>query len=88
MLGSMNAERITVSLHPEVKATAQRMAEEAGVPLSAVVAEALQAWTRGRLVDSWLTDYQKEFGELTESELQSVAAETGAVYLPPSARSA
>ncbi len=81
----MSVERITVSLPAEVKESAQRMAEQAGVPLSTVVAEALQAWTRGRLTDAWLAEYQDEFGEFTEDELRDIATETGAVYVPPSA---
>jgi protein-disulfide isomerase-like protein with CxxC motif len=41
MIAGMSSDRVTVSLPAEVRQAAQRVAQEAGVPFSAVVAEAL-----------------------------------------------
>lgn len=48
-----------------------------------VVADALAAWLRGRLVDAWLTEYQSSHGAFTEDELRVLAADAGVPYLPP-----
>jgi hypothetical protein len=79
----MNIERVTVSLPTDLRRAAQDVAEDAGVPFSAVVADALTAWVRGRLVDAWLLDHQAERGTFDEAELQALAAETGVAYVPP-----
>ena len=78
----MSSDRVTVSLPAEVKQAAQRVAQESGVPFSSVVAEALSAWLRGRLVDAWLAEHEAEFGPFEEAELQELAAEAGVTYLP------
>ena len=78
----MSADRVTVSLPAEVRQAAQRVAQESGVPFSSVVAEALSAWLRGRLVDAWLAEHEAEFGPFEEAELQELAAEAGVTYLP------
>jgi hypothetical protein len=83
MILGMSTDRVTVSLPAEVRQAAQRVAQDAGVPFSTVVADALAAWVRGRLVDAWLSDHQAEFGAFDEAELQRVAAEAGVAYLPP-----
>jgi predicted kinase len=80
----MSADRVTVSLPTEVRRAAQRVAEDAGVPFSSVVASALEAWLRGRLVDVWSAEHEAEFGRFDETELQRIAAEAGVAYLPPS----
>jgi hypothetical protein len=80
----MSADRVTVSLPTGVRQAAQRVAEDAGVPFSSVVASALEAWLRGRLVDVWLAEHEAEFGQFEEAELQRIAAEAGVAYLPPS----
>ncbi len=59
------------------------MADELGVSFSAVVAEALTRWLRGRLVDAWLAEHQAEHGAFTEEELRELAAEAGVPYLAP-----
>ena len=71
-----------MSLPAEVRQAAQRVAQESGVPFSSVVAEALSAWLRGRLVDAWLAEHEAEFGPFEEAELQELAAEAGVTYLP------
>ena len=58
-----------------------RRLPERGVPFSAVVAEALTGWMRGRLVDAWLAEHQAEHGTFDEAELRELAAETGVPYL-------
>jgi predicted transcriptional regulator len=79
----MSSDRVTVSLPAEVRQAAQRVAQDTGVPFSTVVADALAAWVRGRLVDAWLAEHQAEHGAFAEAELQRVAAEAGVAYLPP-----
>ncbi len=79
----MSSDRVTVSLPAEVRQAAQRVALETGVPFSSVVADALSAWLRGRLVDAWLAEHEAEFGPFDETELQELAAEAGVTYLPP-----
>ncbi len=87
ILGMSATERVTVSLPAEVRQAAQRVAEAAGVPFSAVVQDALAAWLRSRLVDAWLAEHQAAHGAFSEDELRAVAAEAGVPYLPPRARS-
>ncbi|MGH3163282.1 MAG: hypothetical protein ACRDOC_15480 [Streptosporangiaceae bacterium] len=79
----MSTERVTVSLPEEMLRAAQAVAERRGVPFSAVVAEALTGWLRGRLVDIWLAEHQAEHGPFGEAELQALAAEVGVPYLGP-----
>ncbi len=79
----MTIERVTVSLPSEVKEAAQQVAAETGVPFSAVVSDALAAWLRGRLLQSWLANYQQQFGAFDEDELRRLADEAGLVYVPP-----
>lgn len=79
----MSSDRVTVSLPAEVRQAAQRVAQETGVPFSSVVADALSAWLRGRLVDAWLAEHEAQFGPFDEAELKELAAEAGVAYLPP-----
>jgi hypothetical protein len=83
MILGMSSDRVTVSLPAEVRQAAQRVAQEFGIPFSSVVADALSAWLRGRLVDAWLAEHEVEFGPFDEAELQRLAAEAGVTYLPP-----
>lgn len=83
MIPGMSSDRVTVSLPAEVRQAAQRVAREAGVPFSVVVADALSMWLRGRLVDAWLAEHEATFGAFDEAELQALAAEAGVAYLPP-----
>jgi hypothetical protein len=80
----MSTDRVTVSLPADIREAAQRLAREAGLPFSAAVTEALSSWVRGRLVDSWLLEYQSEHGAFDEDELRQIAAEAGTPYIPPS----
>lgn len=82
MMG-MSSDRVTVSLPAAVRQAAQRVAQETGVPFSAVVADALALWLRGRLIDAWLAEHEATFGAFGEDELQALAAEAGVAYLPP-----
>lgn len=81
----MTTSRVTITLPQDLHASAQQAAEAAGLPFSTVVAEALSAWTRGRLVDEWLADHQAAYGEFDEDELRALAQETGVPYVPPRA---
>jgi len=54
--------------------------------LSAVVSEAITTWLRGRLVDSWLIDFQDENGAFEEDELRALAADAGVPYIEPPRR--
>lgn len=80
----MTTARVTITLPQELHASAQHAAEIAGLPFSTVVAEALAAWTRGRLVDEWLAEHQAAYGAFDEGELRALAEETGVPYVPPS----
>ena len=82
MTNGMSFDRVTVSLPAEVRQAAQRVAHEVGVSFSAVVADALASWLRGRLVDAWLAEHEAEFGAFDEAELEQIAAEAGVPYLP------
>ena len=79
----MTAARVTITLPAELHAAAQEVAEAAGLPFSAVVTEALTAWTRGRLVDLWLAEHEADFGEFDEEELRALASESGVPYVAP-----
>lgn len=81
-----STEQVTVSLPAEVRQAAQRVAEATGVPFSTVVQDALAAWLRSRLVDTWLIDHQATHGDFSEDELRTLASEVGVPYLPPNAR--
>ena len=83
MIWGMSSERVTVSLPDDVRRAALRIAEERGTSFSAVVAEALTGWMRGRLVDAWLAEHQAAHGEFDESELRELAAEAGVPYVGP-----
>jgi hypothetical protein len=50
---------------------------------SAVVAEALTGWMRGRRVDAWLAEHQATYGEFDENELRVLAADAGVPYVRP-----
>ena len=63
----MSTERVTVSLPDDLRRGAQRIAEERGTSFSAVVAEALIGWMRGRLADAWLAEHRATHGEFDES---------------------
>jgi predicted transcriptional regulator len=77
----MTIERVTVSLPGEIRQRAQQLADDAGVPFSTVVAEALTIWTRGALVDAWLVDYEAEHGSFSEEELGAIAQKMGVPYV-------
>ncbi len=77
------SERVTVSLPEDVRRSAQRIADDLGLSFSAVVADALTAWLRGRLVDAWLAEHQAEHGAFDEDELRALAAQAGVSYIPP-----
>ena len=79
----MSNGRVTVSLPDDVLQGAQRIAEERGTSFSAVVCEALTAWMRGRLVDTWLAEYQATHGAFDEDELRALAADAGVPYVGP-----
>lgn len=75
-----------MSLPEDVRRAAQRIAEQRGVSFSAVVAEALTGWMRGRLVDVWLAEHQADHGRFDEDELRALATEAGVPYLGPGRR--
>lgn len=72
-----------MSLPDDVRRAAQRIAEEQGTSFSAVVAEALTGWMRGRLVDVWLAEHQATHGEFDEAELRALATDAGVPYVGP-----
>jgi hypothetical protein len=80
---SVTTERVTVSLPEDVRRSSQRIADDLGMSFSAVVAEALTGWLRGRLVDAWLAEHQAEYGVFGEDELRRLAEQAGVPYLAP-----
>jgi post-segregation antitoxin (ccd killing protein) len=78
----MTTARVTITLPAELQSAAKDAADRAGVPFSAVVAEALAAWVRGRLVDAWLADHQATHGAFAEDELRALAESAGVPYVP------
>lgn len=82
-IAKSTVERVTVSLPPEVRQTTQRIADDLGTSFSAVVAEALMGWVKGRLVDAWLAEHQAAHGAFDEDELRALARNAGVPYLPP-----
>ena len=79
----MSTDRVTVSLPDDVRRAAPRIAEGRGTSFSAVVAEALTGWMRGRLVDAWLAEHQAAQGTFDEDELRALAADAGVPYVGP-----
>lgn len=71
-----------MTLPSELRAAAQAAADQAGLPFSAIVTDALSAWTRGRLVDAWLEEHQAACGAFDEDELRRLAADSGVPYVP------
>ena len=74
--------RVTITLPSDLEEAARQAAERAGVPFSTVVAEALAAWVRGRLVDAWLAEHQATHGAFSEDELRTLAESSGVPYVP------
>lgn len=72
-----------MSLPDDVRRASQRIAEDLGMSFSAVVAEALTGWLRGRLVDAWLAEHQAEHGVFDEEELRALAEQAGVPYVAP-----
>ena len=82
-LKGMSTDRVTVSLSSELRTAAQSLADEAGLPFSAVVSEALVTFVRGRMIDAWVAEHEERHGVITEAELVALAEETGIPYLAP-----
>jgi post-segregation antitoxin (ccd killing protein) len=78
----MTTSRVTITLPEELRQAVADAAERAGLPFSAVVTDALAAWARGQLVDTWLVEYQAEHGEFSEEELKALAQDAGIPYIP------
>lgn len=76
-------ERMTVSLPADVGRAAQRAADISGVTVSAVLQEALDAWLRPHLVDTWLAQHQNAHGPFDEDELERLAKASGVPYMRP-----
>jgi hypothetical protein len=79
----MAKSQVTVRVPEEIKEFAQRVADESGRPLSAVLSEALGQWVRWRLWDEYLVDWQSKYGTFDEEQLKNVAREHGMPYVPP-----
>jgi hypothetical protein len=79
----MSTERVTVSWPEDVRRASQSIADECGLSLSAVVAEALTGWLRARLVGAWLAEQQAEHGAFDENERRALVGEVGVPHLAP-----
>lgn len=67
----MAVRKIAISLDPELYETAKSRADEAGMSMSAWIAEAVKERFRQQALAEYLQAYQTEFGEFTEEELET-----------------
>lgn len=79
----MAKSQVTVRVPEEIKEFAQRVADESGRPLSAVLSEALGQWVRWMAMDEFLREWRAEGGQFDEERLRSVAEQHGMPYVPP-----
>ncbi|MGF1647590.1 MAG: YlcI/YnfO family protein [Kineosporiaceae bacterium] len=76
-------ERVTISIPPQLRESAARLAEREGRSFSAFISSAVEDHIRGLLLDEWLAEQAAERGGWDEEELKALAEETGIPYLPP-----
>ena len=80
-LQSMTIERITVSLDSDLAAHLRRLADRADTSVSAIVAESVQLWIRGRLLDELLDDIERETRTFDEADIEAAAAQLDVPYV-------
>jgi predicted DNA-binding protein len=76
-------ERVTISIPPQLRESAARLAEREGRSFSAFISSAVEDHIRGLLLDEWLAEQEAADGGWDEEELKALAERTGIPYLPP-----
>lgn len=77
----MPAERITVTVTPELAAGVRRLAAQTGASVSSIVEEALLQMLRQDALVRAIAAYEAEHGRFTDEEIRQAEAEMG--YLQP-----
>ncbi|MBA2326444.1 MAG: hypothetical protein H0V95_07350 [Actinobacteria bacterium] len=67
----MAVEKYSASMDAETLAEARKAAEDQGVTLSAWLAEAARDRVRLLGLERLIKDYEEEFGEITEEEMEA-----------------
>ena len=81
--GMSIAERVTISIPADLRASAARLADREGRSFSAFVSSAVEDHIRGLLLDEWLAEQAEADGGWDEEDLKALAERTGIPYLPP-----
>lgn len=69
-MGSMVAEKVSISLPEELLARAREAAAERGEPLSLWLRSAVEARLRQYALEAYVRDYEATHGAFTEEELR------------------
>lgn len=77
ILGRMPAERITVTVSPELAAAVRALASDSNRSVSSVVEEALADRLRHHALGQAIRAYEEEFGAFSDAELEAIAARKG-----------
>jgi hypothetical protein len=75
MIGVMPATKFAVSFAPELYESMQAAAREDGASVSQWVADAVARRLRQRALQESLEDWQKEYGPITEADMDAVRHE-------------
>ncbi len=68
----MTAERLAISLDPDLSARIRDVAGAAGASISAWMADAAERKLRAIAARAALADYEAEFGEISDAEVERV----------------
>ena len=73
----MKVDKLSVSFDPELGDAVRSAATQAGVPLSAWLAEAAASKLRAEALEEFLTGWESEHGVLTAGEIARAERELG-----------
>jgi predicted transcriptional regulator len=73
----MPAERITVTVSPDLAAAVRSLAAESDRSVSSVVEEALADRLRHHALGRAIREYEEEFGAFSDAELDAIAERKG-----------
>lgn len=71
----MTAERLAISLDPRLSARIREMVADSGSSISAWMADAAERKLRAIAARAALADYEAEFGEIPEAEVERIRRE-------------
>ena len=71
----MAAERLAISLDPRLSARIRHVVEASGGSISAWMADAAERKLRATAARAALADYEAEFGEIPEAEVEQIRRE-------------